>query len=509
MLVQDFLHLSAEKFPAKTALVCEGKKWTYAEIEEMSNRLAQALIAQGLQRWDRVAVFLANSLESVLAIFAILKAGGIFLVLHPTTKQERLVYILNNCSARFCITADENLELIRTVQSQVPSLLATILVTEKPLINMAPVFLSFNECLAAYPAHRPVNRNIDQDLACLIYTSGSTGEPKGVMSGHCNMVFAAKSIITYLKNTVDDIVLNMFPFSFDYGLYQLLMVFCFGGTLILRNSITYLATVFNEIEAERVTGLPGVPTFFALMLQMDLSHYDLSSLRYITNTADALPVHFVEKIRRACPQVNIYLMYGLTECKRALYLPPELADKKPAAVGIPIPGTEVWLVNESGEPVKQGETGELVIRGSHVMRGYWQDPLATERVYKSGLFPGERILYSGDLFRQDEEGYYYFVARKNTIIKSRGEKVSPKEIENVLYSLEGVAEAAVIGVSDDLLGQAIKAFIVVKEHSRLDVKKVLKHCREHLESFMVPQIVEFCARLPKNASGKIDRKSLG
>jgi acyl-coenzyme A synthetase/AMP-(fatty) acid ligase len=265
--------------------------------------------------------------------------------------------------------------------------------------------------------------------------------------------------------------------------------------------------MLQQLVRERVTGFPGVPTIFAVLLKMDLSGYDLSSLRYITNTAAALPPSHIQELRRKFPWARLYSMYGLTETKRTLYLPPEQVDERPGSVGIAIPGTEVWLEDESGNRLPPGSTGELVVRGRHVMRGYWEAPEATARRYRPGPTPGERLCYTGDLFRTDHEGYLYFVARKDDIIKSRGEKVAPKEVENVLCTLRGVVEAAVVGIPDPILGQAIKAFVVV-DGSGVSETNVLAHCRAHLEDFMVPKYVEFRTELPRIASGKVDRKEL-
>ena len=509
MLVQDFLQDSAERLPDKAALICDNRGLTYAEIEAQANRLAHALIAHGVRRGDRVAVFLPNSVEGVVAIFAILKAAGVFVVVNPTTKRDKLIYILSNCRATALFTSGRNASLAAQLQAAVPSLQFAVLCGQRAAAasEAADALYVLDDLLSANPSTRPACPTIDQDLACLIYTSGSTGDPKGVMSGHNNVVFASGSIIQYLENTADDIVINVLPLSFDYGLYQLLMVFRFGGTLVLEKSFAYPAAVLKRMEAERVTGFPGVPTIFAILLQMDLSPYDLGSLRYITNTAAALPPSHIVRLREKFPRTTLYSMYGLTECKRTLYLPPDQLDKRPGSVGVAIPGTEVWIEDEEGNRVGAGAAGELVIRGSHVMRGYWEDPETTAERYRPGPTPGERILYSGDLFKMDEDGYLYFVARKDDIIKSRGEKVSPKEVENVLYGIAGVVEAAVIGVPDPILGQAIKAFVVTDE-VELTEKDVLRHCRAHLEDFMVPKHVEFCAELPKTASGKIRKTNL-
>jgi acyl-CoA synthetase (AMP-forming)/AMP-acid ligase II len=327
------------------------------------------------------------------------------------------------------------------------------------------------------------------------------------MSDHSNVVFAASSIIQYLGNIEDDIVIDVLPLSFDYGLYQLLMVFKFGGTLVLERSFTYPAAILKRMEQEHVTGFPGVPTVYAILLKMDLSQFDLSSLRYLTNTAAALPSSHIEQIRAKFPWATLYSMYGLTETKRTLYLPPEQLDRRPDSVGIPIPGTEAWIADDLGNRLPPGEVGELVVRGRHVMRGYWEDAETSASRFRPGAISGERLCYSGDLFRMDEEGYFYFVGRKDDIIKTRGEKVAPKEVENVLYGLHGVAEAAVIGVSDPILGQAIKAFVVL-DGSAIGEMEILSHCRENLEDFMVPKYIEIRDEFPKTSSGKINKTML-
>jgi long-chain acyl-CoA synthetase len=525
MLVQDFLQNSAARTPDKVALIFQEQRLTYEEMDAQANRLAQALLDQGVQRGDRVAIYLPNSVEAVVAIFAALKAGAVFSVINHTTKLDKLAYILNDCRATGLVTQARRLRMLEELQGRVPSLKSVILCGQEAGKAMEDrmrhseersdeesrflnEFLTFEALQQTYPDQLPPQKCIDVDLACLIYTSGTTGEPKGVMSAHYNVVAAASSIIQYLENAPDDIVINVLPLSFDYGLYQLLMTFKFGGTLVLEKSFTYPAAVLKLIEQERVTGFPGVPTIFAILLQMDLSKYDLSSLRYITNTAAALPPSHILQLRHKFPWATLYSMYGLTECKRVSYLPPEELDQRPSSVGIAIPNTEVWIVDEDGNRVGPGVVGELVVRGSHVMRGYWEKPEATAERYRPGPVPGERVLYTGDLFKMDEKGFLYFVARKDDIIKSRGEKVSPKEIENVLYSLGGVVEAAVIGVPDEILGEAIKAFVVQRDDNTLTERDVLRYCTQHLEDLMVPKYVEFRPELPKTTSGKIKKTEL-
>lgn len=501
MLVQELLERSADRLPDKVALIGDGQRLTYGDVERRANRLAHALQAQGISRGDRVALLLPNCVELAIALFAILKAGAVFVPINATTRADKCAYILNNCQARGLITSGRQGELAQQLAEAVPSLKAIVLTAPYP---EETTFLSYAAIQADYPEHRPAKVNIDLDLACLIYTSGSTGDPKGVMSAHCNVVFAANAIVTYLENREQDVVIGLLPMSFDYGLYQWLMVCQFGGTLVLEKSFAFPAAILKRIETEQVTGLPGVPTLFTLLLKQDLSHYNLSSLRYLTNTAAALPPSHISELQARFPQARLFSMYGLTETKRTLYLPPDQLAQRPGSVGIPIPGTEAWVEDETGQRLGPNQVGELVVRGRHVMVGYWQAPERTAQRFRPGPL-GERLCYTGDLFRQDEAGYFYFVARKDDIIKSRGEKVAPKEVENVLYALSGVREAAVVGVPDAVLGQAIKAFVVADGLTETDV---LHHCRTHLEDFMVPKWVEFRAELPKTSTGKIQKTGL-
>jgi long-chain acyl-CoA synthetase len=513
MLLNNFLENSAEKFPDKIALVCQGQRLTYQQINDTANRLASGLKDFGVERGDRVAIFLENSVESVLSIFGILKADAVFVIINPTTKKDKLTYILNNCRIKALITNSDKPDLIQEVLQKTTSLKSVILAgkqeTDVRMSLAEKKVMYFEEVLISYPDDPLENKNIDLDLASIIYTSGTTGNPKGVMLSHLNMVSAANSITQYLENTSDDVILNVLPLSFDYGFYQVLMGFKIGGRVILEKSFLYPYVIIDLMLKEKITGFPGVPTIFAILLQLeDLKKQNFDSLRYITNTAAALPVAFIKKIRETFPKAKLYSMYGLTECKRVSYLHPEEVDRRPDSIGKGMPNEEVYIVNESGQKVEPGEAGELVVRGSNVMLGYWELPEETAKVLKPGPLPWERALYTGDLFRMDEEGFLYFVGRKDDIIKCRGEKVSPKEIENVLYSLEGVVETAVVGVPDEILGQAIKAFVVLKEGIILSENDILRYCQKNLEDFMVPKYVEIVETLPKTESGKIRKVGL-
>jgi amino acid adenylation domain-containing protein len=496
-------------------LICEDKRLTFVEVEDLANRLSNALINEGLSRQDRAAVYLESSTESVISIFAVLKAGGIFLVINPQVKAEKIDYILNDCQVKILITDTRHFKEIMKVLPDCPHL-KSIFITDyeslekETLENIKTRIISYSEIVDSSSSNRPNHRCIDIDLAALIYTSGSTGIPKGVMCTHLMMVTAANSIIKYLENSPDDILLDALPLSFDYGLYQVLMSLKFGGTVILERSFLYPYKIIDTIIKERVTGFPIVPTIAAILLKLkNLEKHDFSNLRYITNTAQALPPEHIIRLQKIFPDVKIFSMYGLTECKRVSYLPPEELKRIPASVGKAMPNTEVYIVDNQGKKITEpGEIGELVVRGTNVMKGYWNLPEETKEVIKPGPFPGEKVLYTGDLFKMDEEGFLYFISRKDDLIKTAGERVSPKEIENVLYKIDDVDEAAVIGVEDEILGQAIKAFVALKKDSNLKEKEIIKYCSKHVENFMIPKYVEILEELPKGSHGKISKKDL-
>ena len=512
MQLESFLEQSARQYPEKIAVVCGTRRLSYANLEAAANRLAHGLIAEVVRRGDRVAIYLDNSVDAVISIFAILKAGAVFMMVNPSTKSDKLVYMLNDSRAQAMILPGRRAAALEEQWTLVPHL-GNVITTGRdqlPSPRRDKSCVLFDDLIESQGQHSdpPPKRAIDVDLAALIYTSGSTGNPKGVMLTHLNMVSAATSITTYLENTPDDIILNVLPMSFDYGLYQVLMAVKFGGTVVLEKSFAYPHAVLDTLVHQRATGLPIVPTMSAILLQMDLTRYDLSSLRYVTNTAAALPTEHIMQLRQLFPHVRLYSMYGLTECKRVSYLPPEELDRRPASVGRGMPNEEVYVVDEEGRRVAPGVVGELVVRGSNVMRGYWELPEETARVLRPGPLPGEKVLHTGDLFRTDEDGYLYFVGRKDDIIKSRGEKVSPREVENVLYSHPDVSEAAVIGVPHPIFGQAIHAVVSLKPQRCATERDLLRHCAAHLEDFMVPQSVEVRDSMPKSGNGKIDKREL-
>ena len=505
VLLHQHLQASAGNAGEHCAIVSGGVRINYCVLARRVSQLAAALQAAGVQRGDRVAVFMDNSVDFVVAVYAALQAGAVFMPINPLTKGDKLAYMLSDARASVLVTEEGLGGVWRSAVAEVAS--------------VQSVFV--REPSASDPRQRdwPADNGssatvrsaglVDQDLAAIIYTSGSTGFPKGVMLTHLNMVSACWSVSTYLGYRGDDVVLCALPLAFDYGLYQVLMAVRVGATLVLERGFTFPVKVLEVMARERCTVFPGVPTMFSMLMALKgLSQFDLSALRMITNTAAALSEGHIERLRALFPKAELFSMYGLTECKRVTYLPPEQLDLRPTSVGRGMPNEEVWLVDEVGRRLPNGSTGELVIRGSNVMRGYWEKPEETAKRLRPGPFPGEMILYSGDLFRTDNEGWLYFVARKDDIIKSRGEKVSPREVENAIHALDGVYEVVVIGVHDDVLGEAIKAFVVLKPEVQLTEREVIKHCLSRLESFMAPKHVEFVAELPKTDTGKIKKTGL-
>jgi amino acid adenylation domain-containing protein len=512
MLLHQLFESAVARTPDKVALVFEGQRWTYSQLDHLATQLAALLQRRGVQRGDRVATFLDNGPEAVVCIYAALRCGAVIMPVNPLTKRDKLAYLLNDSRASALVAHSP-------LQPEFQDALARNASVHTCLVvgGDATATWSDTRCLP-YPAPDAATgaltspAAIDQDLAGIIYTSGSTGDPKGVMLTHLNMVSAARSISTYLGLQPDDVVVCVLPLAFDYGLYQVLMSFQVGATLVLERSFSFPAKVLETMVRERVSVFPGVPTVFSLLMNMKtLGTYPLPALRKITNTAAALSEEHIRQLRNLFPQTRLYSMYGLTECKRVTYLEPDQLDARPTSVGRGMPNEEVWLVDETGRRLPNGGTGELVIRGSNVMRGYWGKPEETAKRLRPGPIAGEMVLYSGDIFRTDADGYLYFVARKDDIIKSRGEKVSPREVENVLYGMDGVLEAAVVGVPDPVLGEAVKAFVTLKPDWRPapTERDVIRHCLSRLESFMAPKYVVFVDELPKTDTGKIKKTGLG
>ncbi len=511
-LLHDYLLQTAERIPDKVAVVCKGVHVSYGEMNAGSNALAHTLVRRGVKRGDRVLVFADNTVEAAIAFWAVLKANAVVSVVNPLTKADKLAYLLNDCRAKALVT-DAHLAGVYQVAVERSPHLCTVIVSGKPdqgSLSKLPGGIAWEAALAPVDrAAPPLRSAIDVDLAAIVYTSGSTGDPKGVMLTHRNMLSAATSVSTYLGLRESDVVLMVLPMAFDYGLYQMIMSFRIGARVVIERSFAFPAAVLNVMVNEGVTVLPGVPTIYAVLTEMkSLASYDLSRIRVVTNTAAALPLKHIQRLSELFPTAQIFSMYGLTECKRCTYLPPADLARKPASVGIAIPNTEMWLVDENDQRLPPGHVGQLVIRGSTVMRGYWEKPEATAKKLRPGPLPGELVLYTGDYCRLDDEGYLYFVGRMDDVIKSRGEKVAPKEVENAITDIPGVKETAVIGVPDEVLGHAVKAFVVLEKGAVLTEKDIQRECQSRLENFMVPKFVILVDDLPKTTTGKIRKMDL-
>ncbi len=509
-LLRDGLIASSDRHPDKTVLIVEGRAYTYGELREASLRIARALLEHGVKRGDRVAIYMDNTWPCIVSLYGIMLAGGVFLLINPQTKEDKLSFVLQDSNAVVLFT-DSHLagQYSRAVQG-LTHLRMIIASGDLSSGELAPVqTVSWSVILEeTVPLERPAFI-IPNDLAALIYTSGSTGRPKGVMQTHQSMVFAAWSLIEYLRLSEDERILLILPLAFDYGLYQLLMTVILGATLIVERSFTFPGLIYKRMREEHVTVCPGVPTIFATMIRGHQKRKLIfPEITRVTNTAAMLPVDFIPSLQEIFPNALLYKMYGLTECKRVSYLAPERIRDKPASVGKAIPGTEVFLRAVDGSSVQPGEPGILYVRGPHIMAGYWNQPDQTRKMLQSGLLPGERLLCTGDWFRMDDEGFLYFSGRSDDIINTRGEKVSPVEVEEVLLSFEGIQEAVVLGVDDVQLGQAISAFIVVQKGSFLPAGKIRKFCLPRLENFMVPKYIIELDDMPRTANGKIDKKIL-
>ena len=511
-LLGEALFISMKNTPSKTAIIVKGQEYTYSKLKESAEKLAGYLVSSGIKKGDRVAISMENSWQTVVSIYGTTLAGAVFLVINPQTKADKLQYILNDSGAKVLISNSiiKN-ELLPALKDVITIQIVIITGDEKQIIVADSTFTiaNFESIISSDNEVTCLPNIIPNDLAALIYTSGSTGFPKGVMMTHQSMVFTTWSLIEYLRLSKQDRILLLLPLAFDYGLYQLLMAITVGGTLIVEQSFIFTASIYQNIKKYKPTVFPGVPTIYAMMIASSKENpLVFDCIQKVTNTAAALPAEFIPDLKRIFPNALIFKMYGLTECKRVCYLEPELVDLKPTSVGKAIPGTEVFLLDAEGLPVPIGEAGILHIRGPHVMLGYWNKEGLSREMLKKGNLPGERILCSNDLFKMDEDGFLYFQGRTDDIIKTRGEKVSPIEIENIIYKISGVKEVAVIGIPDVIMGESIVAHITTHEDTELNEKDVQKECMSKLEVFMVPQKVIFLNEMPKSPNGKIDKKEL-
>lgn len=506
-LVQHTLVNTATLHPQQPAVVTARGQLEYGELLRRARCLAATLRRLDVGPREPVVLFLENDLACCVSIYASLFAGTVFVVVNPQTPAEKLAFIIDDCAAAALVTEAHLLRTAAPAASGRPTLRAVICDGERPSLEGLAAH-SFEEALAGPELDGP-DPVIPLDLAALVYTSGTTGTPKGVMISQQSMLFTIGSLCDYLTLDATDRILSVLPLAFTYGLYQLLTATAVGATLNLERSFTYPARVLERLAATASTTVPGVPSIFARLIAMHRKEpLRFPSVRRVTNAAAALPEAHLPVIGEIFPNAAVFPMYGQTECARACFLSPELVSRKPGSVGKAIPGTELLIRSPEGAPVPTGEVGILHVRGPHVMAGYWHRPEETVRTLVPGPLPGERMLCTHDWFRVDDEGCHYFVGRSDDIIKTRGEKVSPAEVESVLCGIDGVVEAAVIGVPDEIMGEAVRAHVVLEEGATLGAKDLEAACRQRLEIFMVPRDFIIEAELPKTANGKVSKRDL-
>ena len=514
-LLHELILAQADCHPAAVAITHRHARWDYAALAARVQTVGRGLRALGLNRAERVAVYLPKRLETVVALFGATLAGGVFVPINPLLKPEQVAYILRDCNVRILVTARDRATLLEPALADCPDLHALVLVDSATAVLQRPRHFQVFDWPTLLDAANgpPAARLIDLDMAAILYTSGSTGKPKGVVLSHRNLLAGAYSVAEYLGNRADDRILAVLPFSFDYGLSQLTTAFVAGARVVLMDYLLPREVVAT-VAREGITGLAAVPPMWVQLAPLDWPAAAVDSLRYFTNSGGAMPRATLAALRRALPKTTPYLMYGLTEAFRSTYLPPEEIDRRPDSIGKAIPNVEVLVVREDGTPCAPGEPGELVHRGSLVALGYWNDPIKTAERFRPapGQNPGlplpELAVWSGDTVRIDEDGFLYFIGRKDDMIKTSGYRVSPTEVEEVLYSSGQAAEAAALGIPHPTLGQAIVA-VVKPLRDDFNENRLIAHCKQHLPNFMVPlQIVIRLTDLPRNPNGKIGRKAL-
>jgi acyl-CoA ligase (AMP-forming) (exosortase A-associated) len=515
-LIHHMVRASASRFPNKEALVDKDNRLTFEQAAQKIARMADGLRHAGIRKGDRIGIYLETSVLQALSIFGISQAGGVFVPINSLLFPEQVMHIARDCQMTALIMSRDKLASLACVVKKIPSV-QFIVVTDAAEHDMdggQPAY-SVNDFFALPISEQWKDRGIGKDLAAILYTSGSTGKPKGVMLSHEQVMAGASIVSDYLRITSKDRIVGVLPLSFDAGLNQLMTAVQQGGTYV-PITFSFAREIVKALEAEKITGMAGVPTLWSLLAQPNsgLKKHALPYLRYITNTGGRMPQTVLNALRQTLGPTQIFLMYGLTEAFRSTYLPPEELDRRPTSMGKAIPNTEILVVSESGQPCKPGEVGELVHRGPTVSMGYWGQPEVTAKVLKPHPFlppelgDGEKVCYSGDLVKMDEEGFLYFFGRRDTMIKSSGYRISPTEVEEVLFQSGEISHAAVIGIPDEILGQSIKAFVVAKNGHGVDTAELLAFCATKMPRHMVPKSVEVLEELPKMPNGKVDYVAL-
>lgn len=490
---------------------------SYSELWREVCGVAVKLASLGVEREQRVAVFLEKRIEAVAAIFGISAAGGAFVPINPLLRPHQVAHILVDCKACLLITSQERLELLGPVLNDCPALAHILLVdaeaaNEAPQRNVCPVH-AWPESLPSEEPVPPRSNAIDLDMAAIFYTSGSTGKPKGVVLSHRNLIVGAESVSQYLENTADDVILAALPLSFDAGFSQLTTAFSVGAHVILMNYLLP-GDVERLCARHEVTGLTCVPPLWIQIADLAWPPEAARPMRYFANTGGKLPKAVLDKLRVRFPQAKPFLMYGLTEAFRSTYLDPAEIDRRPGSIGKAIPNAEILVVRPDGSRCDAGEEGELVHRGALVAMGYWNDPDRTAARFRPA--PGrdaawrlpEIAVWSGDTVVTDEEGFLYFVGRKDDMIKTSGYRVSPTEIEEEAYATGLVRDAVALGLDDATLGQRILLIASPSGQSTLDVAALVAALKRRMPHYMVPSAIVVRNEVPRSPNGKFDRSML-
>ncbi|RMH45579.1 MAG: acyl-CoA ligase (AMP-forming), exosortase A system-associated [Gammaproteobacteria bacterium] len=491
--ITDFVKRYAAETPDATALLYRKAACDYQQLWRMANHYCHCVRAHGVKSGDRVAVYLPKQIETVALMLAVWQAGAILVPINPALKPRQISHIVRDCQPRLIVTNDAWAARFQQ-DSAVPVVVTTV------------------TALAAMPTNGvDIGGDVlESDPAVILYTSGSTGRAKGVVASHRNLVLGAESVASYLQNHAQDTLLALLPFSFDYGLSQLTTAFSVGAKVVLHNYL--LPTDVPRICAEHgVTGIAAVPPLWRQLVNVDWPDEARSALRYWTNSGGAMSKALLDKLLSLFQKAEPYLMYGLTEAFRSTYLPPDQVKQRPTSIGKAIPNARVHVVDDQGRECAPGVEGELVHRGPLVTLGYWNAPEETAQRFKP--WPGttgvsEKAVFSGDRVYRDEDGYLYFVARADEMIKCSGYRISPTEIEEVALECDGVLNAVAIGQPHPEFGQGVLLIVESPEDPAAMKDKLLGHCRRHLPSYMGPHGLLVMATLPRNANGKLDRAGL-
>jgi len=494
--------------PDKEAVFHKDTALTYGQIYEQSHSISQTLVRLGVKKGDRVCFYLEKRLEKVIAIFAISLAGAIFVPIRRLSQAAQVLYILNNSNASVLITSSSRLPALK---GGLQNLQGIITVDTPDIFHAECPVVGWHEALADNSLRRTCPSLISEDIAAILYTSGSTGQPKGVVLSHRNIVAGAQIISEYLEINKDDRLLSILTFGFDYGLNQLTTSFLNCAQLVLFDYL-FPKDILEVVAKYQITGLAAVATTWIQLLQVPWKD-SMNSLRYVTNSGGSVPVEYVKKLRQRIP-ADIYLMYGLTEAFRSTYLDPSMVDNRPSSIGKAVPGEEIMVLEKDDKPVATGETGELVHRGQLVAQGYWREPELTAKRFRKNpmqlpdVFIDEIVVYSGDFVKMDDEGYLYFEGRKDEMIKSAGNRISPTEVEEVLYNSGFVAEAVAMGRPHEVYGQVVIVVLSLQPDAKKSEKDILLYCRKNMPSYMIPHDIKIWDSLPKNTNGKLDRSAI-